>query len=61
MEGDQDRRGARWDEGVKTTGSYREPQGGELGGSPEGMSHEDVDLRSEIAACLDRSIFSGQS
>lgn len=27
------------------------------GGSPEGMSHEDVELRSEIAAYPDRSVF----
>ena len=51
------KRGARWDEGVKSAGPYPEPQGGELGGSPEGMSHEDVDFRSEISAYLDRSIF----
>jgi hypothetical protein len=65
MKGDQDKRSARWDEGLKTAGSSgedepqanRDPHGGELGGSPEGMSHEEVDLRAEISAYLDRSIF----
>ena len=65
MEGDEDTHSARWGEGLKTAEPSgedeprvnREPQGGELGGSPEGMSHEAVDLRAEIAAYLDHSIF----
>lgn len=28
-----------------------------LGGSPKGMSHADVELRSEVADYLDRSVF----
>lgn len=68
MEGDQDKHSARWDEGLKTAGpsgedepqANREPHGGLLGGSPEGMSHQDVDLRAQLAGYLDRSVFPGR-
>lgn len=61
----EDKHGARWDEGLKTAGqsgedepqTNREPHGGLLGSSPEGMSHEDVELRSQVASYLDRTVF----